>query len=742
MAISFHELTRVFRLEGRESLYQMQIGPAGHLLHLYFGRRAPDDFGYLYPPQDRGFSPNPYELRENRGWSLDTMPQEYSGSLTGDYRLSALELTRADGLRGTDLRYVRHEILQGKYTLDGMPSALGRGEGWESLRVTLVDAASAMTVELLYAICPELDILTRAAIVRNDSDKAVRLEKVSSACLDLPFGDWELLHFPGRHTEERRTDREALPDGIVKLSSRRTASSHQHNPSCFLCRPDTDEDRGECVGTMLVYSGSHSFEIERDQTGSVRLVAGIDPEDFTWRLEPGESFTAPELILGFSHEGLGALSRRFHCFLITEICRRPLPLEERPVLLNSWEAIYFDIDDKKLLGLAREAKELGVDMLVIDDGWFGHRDDDKTSLGDWFPHPGKLPGGMAPLLREINGLGLKVGLWVEPEMISEDSALYRNHPDWALTAPGREPAVGRSQLVLDLSRKEIRDYLYDTLAALLDTLPLGYLKWDFNREPADLYSHALPPERQGELGHRYVLGLYELMDRLTDTFPQVLIEGCAGGGGRFDAAMLAYCPQIWCSDNTDHISRLRIQHGTSFCYPISTVGAHVSSSPNHQTGRATPLHTRGVVAMSGTFGFELNPARMSETEKAEIRQQLRRFRMLRGLIGSGELYRLSDPDKKPFAAWQFVWENGSEALLNLVLTQVEANPRPLHCYLKGLEPAASYELAEAWLPENIELPADFPRKLSGAALMYAGLVLPPLYGDYPAAQLLWRRVVE
>lgn len=739
MSILYDESTRCFRLEGKDSLYQMQLGPLGHLLHLHYGRKTPDCLSYLYPPQDRGFSPNPCELRENRGWSLDALPQEYSGSMNGDYRLSSLEAERADGLRGADLRYTGHEITPGKYALEGLPSALGIGEGWESLTVTLEDAAIGLRAELLYGVCPDLDIMTRSVRIINTASLPVRLNKAASACLDIPFGDWELLHFPGRHTGERRAERRPLTDGIVTLASRRGASSHQHNPSCFLCRPETGEDAGECLGVMLVYSGNHRMEIERDQTGSVRLTAGINPEDFSWLLRPGESFAAPELVLGFSCRGIGDLSRRFHRFIRREIMRQPLPLEKRPILLNSWEAMYFDFDDGKLLSLAREAKALGAELLVIDDGWFGHRDDDKSSLGDWFPHPGKLPRGLKPLLDEIVGLGLEVGLWVEPEMISEDSGLYQAHPDWALTVPGRLPVVGRDQLVLDLSRKDVRDYLFDTLAGLLRELPLCYLKWDMNRSLADLYSHALPPERQGELGHRYVLGLYELLDRLTAAFPQVLIEGCAGGGGRFDAGMLAYCPQIWCSDNSDPISRLRIQHGTSFCYPVSSMGAHVSCSPNHQTGRSTPLNTRGVVAMSGTFGFELDPAKLSAQEKAEIREQIRRFDTVRGLIDTGLLYRLSDPDGKEFAAWMFVAEDGSEALLNLVLTGVEANPRPLHLRLKGLDADAAYRLAEAWLPDGLSLPKDFPKKISGASLLYAGLTLPPLYGDYPGLQFLLKR---
>ncbi|MBR1566159.1 MAG: alpha-galactosidase [Oscillospiraceae bacterium] len=737
MSIVFDEKKKIFTLTTKNTSYQMQLGPLGYLLHLYYGRRAEGCFDYLHLPRDCGFSANPYELQDTRGWSLDTMPQEYSGSNGADFRLSSLEAETESGQVGADLRYVRHEIHHGKYALNGLPTAFDRVGECESLSITLSDAATGLEVELLYSIFWERDMLTRAARIRNRSDQKIRLRRAASACLDIPFGSWELIHFHGRHTLERQLERQPLLNGIQTIASSRGASSHQHNPFVIVCEPGANEDAGLCYGMMLVYSGNHRTDIELDQSGSVRVVSGINSEGFSWLMEPGQCFETPELLLTCSTDGFAKLSHTYHRFLRENVCRDHRGLSERPILLNSWEAMYFDFDEVKLLDLAREAKNLGMDMLVIDDGWFGHRDDDHSSLGDWTANPRKLPHGLKPLLKQITDLDLKVGLWVEPEMVSEDSELYRAHPDWALTVPGRKPAVGRNQLVLDLSRREIVDWLYEKLSGLLRELPLSYIKWDMNRHLTDLYSFTLPADRQGEIAHRYVLGLYDLLGRLTEEFPNVLFEGCAGGGGRFDAGMLAYCPQIWCSDNTDPIARLSIQYGTSFGYPASSMGAHVSTAPNHQTGRTTPLGTRATVAMSGTFGYELDPAKLTAEEREEIRQQLERFRALRGLIGEGDYYRLTVPGKSRFTAWQLVSTDQDETLLNVVLTDPEANPKPLHIKLKGLNPDTVYTLSEAVF---FGCTAAMPTlKLSGAALMYAGVTLPPMFGDTPSAQLVWHK---
>ena len=729
MSILFDQNNKTYTIHTHRTTYQMQLAPTGHLLHLYYGRRAEGAFDYLIKPRDVGFSPNPYELRYQREWSLDTQMQEYSGSMNGDYRLSSVLCAAENGVRGADLRYVRHEIRAGKYALQGLPAAFARDGEAETLSVTLADEAVGLEVELLYGVYEAQDVIARAVRIKNIGNGALRLQKAASLCLDLPFGDWELLHFHGRHCMERQSERVPLMTGIQTVGSKRGMSGHQHNPFVILCDRAATEDAGECYGVMPVYSGSHKTEIEVDQMGATRLVSGIQDEGFSWTLAPDESFYAPEVLLTFSHEGLTALSQTYHRFIRDNLCRSKFSNAPRPVLLNSWEACYFDFDADKLLALAREAKDLGVDMLVLDDGWFGKRDDDLSGLGDWQVNEKKLPGGLAPLIRQINDLGLKFGIWIEPEMVSEDSDLYRAHPDWALTVPNRAPTMGRDQLVLDMGREDVVAYLHDRLSTLLRDNPIDYVKWDFNRGLADVYSRVLPPERQGEAAHRYVLGMYDLLRRLTEAFPDVLFEGCAGGGGRFDAGMLAYVPQIWCSDDTDAVERLAIQYGTSFGYPVSAMGAHVSASPNHQTGRSAPIETRAVAAMTGAFGYELNPAQLSAEEKAAVREQIARFRRYDALIRGGDHYRLSNPrDEKRIAAWQFVAPDKSETLLSVVVTHPEANPRPLHLRLKGLDPDAIYAADSG------------ARVYSGAALMYGGWTLDALFGDYPAAQVHFHQV--
>lgn len=736
MSIHYDSERKFFTLATRDTMYQMQVGPVGHLLHLYYGPKTDDCFDYLQLERDCGFSPNPYDLQEGRGWSLDTKAQEYSSQHTGDYRVSSLGVETETGICGTDLRYIRHEILTGKYAITTMPSAFDRGEEAQTLRIVLEDAATGIQVELLYGVFAAKNVITRAVRIRNTGDAPARIQKAASACLDLPFGQWQLLHFHGRHTMERCMERRDLMNGIQAISSIRGASSHQHNPFVILCERTATEDQGECYGMMLVYSGNHKTEVELDQAGSVRAVMGIHDDSFCWMLNPGDTFEAPEVLLTYTAEGLAKLSQIYHKFIQHHICRSRYALERRPVLLNSWEAAYMDISEEKLLSIAKGAKDLGVELFVIDDGWFGSRDDDFRSLGDWFPHKKKFPNGLTATLEKIRDLRLKVGLWVEPEMVSEDSDLYRAHPEWALTVPGRKPTMSRSQLVLDMSRPDVVDWLYEMLSGLLRENPIDYIKWDFNRNLADVYSRALPASRQGEVSHRFVLGYYDLMERLTKEFPDVLFEGCAGGGGRFDAAALAYSPQIWCSDNTDPIARMTIQHGTSFGYPVAAMGSHVSASPNHQTGRSTPIGTRAVVAMAGTFGYELDPAKLTAEEKETVRRQIARFHELQDLIRAGDYYRLNDG-----TAWELVSEDRSEVLLSFVLENPTSNPKPNHIRLKGLNPDARYRVAWADFHESgAKLPHETSRTFTGTALMWGGYTLPILFGDYPAVQILFQKL--
>lgn len=751
MSIIFQEEYKTITLSTVNTLYQMQVDCLGHLLHLYYGRKVDEkDMSYQYFNADHAFSPYPHQESGVRRSSPDILPQEYTGFNTGDYRTGCLETFGGTGMNAADFTYDRHETLPGKYQVEGMPSVYDEGGQAETLVVYLKDAVTGLRLELYYGVFEKEDIITRAARLVNGTGQQVRLEKAASACLDIPFGDWDMIHFHGRHAMERRMERIHLPRTVTTVKSGRGTSSHHHNPFVILCDRDATEEQGDCYGLMLVYSGNHRTDVEVDQTGSTRVVMGISDELFSWNLNPGEAFSAPEVILGFSSRGLGHLSRLYHHIIRHNVCRGRYKTARRPVLINNWEATYFDFTADKVYDIARVAAGLGVEMLVLDDGWFGQRYDDNRALGDWYVNEEKLPGGLKPLIDRINGLGMKFGIWIEPEMVNEDSDLYRAHPDWALSVPGRLPALCRNQLVLDMSRQDVVDYLYERISGLLRDNHIEYIKWDMNRNLTDVYSHALPADRQGEVSHRYVLGLYSLLDRLTTEFPDVLFEGCSGGGGRFDAGMLAYSPQIWCSDDTDAIERLVIQHGTSFGYPVSAMGAHVSACPNHQTGRTVPLGTRAVAAMSGTFGYELDISKLSDEEKEEIRRQIKFFKENYSLIQDGEYHRLSDPDSNEwYTAWEFAAADGSEALLNVVLTHSKANSPHIHLRLRGLDPDARYRIASEDYYGN-HMPWDLmysgasagrgERTYSGSALMYAGFTLPMLFGDYPGGQIRFVRV--
>ena len=730
MAIIMNQAEQVFTLQTKRTTYQMKAGDYGILLHLYYGARVEDcTMDYLLHRKDVGFSGNPYEAGEDRTFSLDTLPQEFPSYGVGDYRNNCVGVCQADGTRAADFRYVSWEIREGAHKIPGLPCLFDEDETAETLVIFLEDAASSLKLELYYVVFADRDVIARSARITNGGKEAVRLEKMMSACLELPNGSWEAIHFHGRHAMERRLERLPLMHGTMEVGSRRGTSSHQHNPGVILCSPDATEEHGGCYGLSLIYSGNFSMEIEMDQMDSVRAVCGINPEFFEYRLEPGEAFDTPQLMMTYSGNGLGRMSANFHSIIRHNLCRGKYKFARRPVLINNWEATYFDFNEEKILSIARQASELGIEMLVLDDGWFGSRDSDNAGLGDWFVNTDKLKGGLTDLVTGINGLGMKFGIWIEPEMVNEDSRLYREHPDWALTIPGRKPCRSRNQLVLDMSRSEVRDYVFDSIAAVLKSANVEYVKWDMNRSICDVYSAVLPKERQGEVYHRYVLGIYDLMERFTSSFPNILFEGCSGGGGRFDPAILYYSPQLWCSDDTDGIERLEIQYGTSFFYPISAVGSHVSAIPNHQTGRRTPLTTRGVVAMAGSFGYEMDLNLLTEDEKEAVKAQVEDYKKYYDLIHNGDYYRLASPQgDSGFTAWQFVSGDKTRTLLNLVITHVRANAPDLWFKLRGLDPEKRYRLEEDG------------RIYSGSALMNAGISIPMIMGDYPAVQMVLTEV--
>ena len=581
----------VFTLQTKSSTYQMKE-EGGFLFHNYYGPVIGDvDMSYLVCPMDRGFSGQPQEIVDRR-FSLDTRLLEYSAYGTGDYRDYCLHAVYEDGSHVTDLRFVSYEVKEGKYALEGLPAMYQGEEKAETLEITLRDEYKNLEVVLYYGVFEDLDVITRACKIVNQSEEQVRLLRAYSMGLDFDNKDMDMLHFYGRHAMERKMERSPLQHGFQGVESRRGYSSHQQNPFVILCKQDANEEYGWCYGASFAYSGNFSIQAEVSQMDLTRLTVGIQDTQFEFHLEPGESFTAPEVILSFSENGLGQLSRNYHKAIRHNLCRGKYKTERRPVLINNWEATYFDFTPEKLVAIAKDAKELGIEMLVMDDGWFGKRDSDYSGLGDWFVNEKKLKGGLKNLVEEVNKAGMKFGIWFEPEMISEDSDLYRAHPDWALTVPGRSFTRARHQLVLDFSREDVRTYIFDRMCEILESANIEYVKWDANRHLTDVWSAKLPADRQGEVFHRYILGLYDFLEKLTQRFPNLLIEGCSGGGGRFDAGMMYYHPQIWCSDDTDAIERLDIQYGTSFGYPISTVGSHVSVCPNHQTGRSVYMKTR------------------------------------------------------------------------------------------------------------------------------------------------------
>ena len=725
MAITFEESKKLFRLTTKNTEYQMQVDEIGLLIHNYYGRNTfGADMSYQIVSTDRGFSGNLYENRLDRGRSIDVLPQEFSGSNVGDYRISSVNLISENGSRSCDFRYKSHEILGVKPEIPGLPSVRQYDSEAETLVITMEDSVIGLQLKLYYSVFPEKDVITRHSAFVNISDGSIDLRKASSAMLDIPYGCWDEIHFAGRHCMERSMTRNRLTQNIAVISSKRGMSSHHENPFVILCDRDTNEDRGECYGMMLMYSGNHKFEIEEDQAGAVRVVSGINDENFSWKLKSGDSFHTPEVIMSFTDCGLTELSHNYHHIIRENVCDRKYLNMRRPVLINNWEATYFDFTSEKILDIAGSAKELGIEMMVLDDGWFGKRDDDNSGLGDWFVNEKKLQGGLKRISDELDKMGMKFGLWFEPEMINEDSELFKKHPEWALRDPLRLPTMSRNQMVLDMSNSAVVDYLYDCISKILSGAHISYIKWDFNRSISNVYSNNLPSDRQGEAAHRFILGTYSLLDRILKAYPELMIEGCAGGGGRYDAGMMYYCPQIWCSDDTDAIERLEIQEGSSFGYPVSTVGSHVSAVPNHQTGRTTPLHTRGIVAMSGTFGYELDITKASAEDREIIREQIRTFDRYYSLIQRGDYYRLGRrEDHEIYKAWEFVSADRSEALLNIVVKKPEANAHIKNVKLKGLLETAVYEL------EGTE------RSFTGAALMYGGYAINLAQGDYPAVQL-------
>ncbi len=706
MPITFDEKRKIFKLDTLDSTYAIGIRE-GYLIHLYYGKKIPDD--NLLDLPFRGYfatiSPKNVHVDDYK-FSLDVQPMEYSCNGSGDYRLAALSIKDSMGRTTTDIRYLDHKIYDGKPKLKGLPATYCNDDSEaQTLELITIDKFTGAKVTLYYTAFANYSVVTESVKVENTGKETFEIEKVASCCVNFPSMDYNMINLSGVWSRERRVITRHLAHGIQSVASKRGSSSHNHNPFVALVDDKGGEDFGDAFGFNLVYSGNFSADIETDYLDCTRLVMGINPIDFTWVVEPGDEFQSPEVVMVYSDSGMGKMSRTFHDLYNNNLIRGEWKNKKRPLLINSWEGSGFDFDQETLVRYAKEAKKLGIELLVMDDGWFGHRDSDNSSLGDWFVNESKLKGGLTKLIERVNAEGIQFGIWYEPEMISEDSELYKAHPDWCVHVEGREQSPARQQYVIDMTRQDVRDCIFNQMYDVLSKNNIAYLKWDYNRAITEPASVMLDARHSKEFFHRFILGTYDLMDRITSAFPHILFESCAGGGGRFDAGMLYYMPQAWASDNTDPIERLTIQFGTTMCYPASSMGAHVSACDR------TGIETKAAVAMAGTFGYELDPKEMSEEDKEKVKEQVKNYHRYYNVIHFGDLYRIIAPTDDEFkCAWEYVAKDKSEALLTVVIKN-----RAPHDFLlikmKGLDPEKMY---------RDETDGEI---YSGALLMNAGINL-------------------
>ncbi len=719
--IEFQEDLSIFHLKSRDFSYILQVLDEGYVVHRYFGKKvrtfSPDNkITYL----DRAFSPNP--TSQDRTFSLDTLALEYSSNGLGDFRTSAIEVRNAKGT-ALDLRYQGHRIYKGKKELAGLPASFGNEEQVETLEVDLYDQLTEVTVTLTYSLFEEANFLARSALIQTGK-QAIQLEKALSLTLDLPHKDFTIHSLTGRYGFEKEWTQTPLTQGRYSVGSIRGASSHSRTPFIALADPATTEDQGDIYSAQLVYSGNFTAFVETTAIQTSRLGIGLNDEHFSWHLEAHSQFQTPEALLSYTDQGFTGLTRDNQGFARQHIARGKWAQKERPILINNWEATYFHFTEDKILELAQSAKEAGIELFVLDDGWFGKRNSDTCSLGDWVENRDKLPSGLAGLGKKINDLGLAFGLWFEPEMVSEDSDLYRAHPDWTIQISGRGHTYSREQLVLDLSKQEVCDYLIEAVSAVLESAPISYVKWDMNRNITNIPEHQANHEKH-EFYHRYILGLYQVLEELNQRFPDILFESCSGGGGRNDLGMLYYMPQAWASDNTDAIGRLSIQEGTGLIFPAVSVGSHVSAVPNHQTGRVTPLATRGHVAMLGNLGYELDLHALPERKLEQIAQQVETYKSIRKTVQFGDYYRLKKTDNT--YAYTYVNDDKSQVVFTFVKVLSQPEAPLIQVKLKGLNPEARYY--------SKELGASF----YGDELMNIGITIPPVQKDYYSVQYIFHK---
>jgi len=723
MSIVFDEKNQNFNLSTKDTSYIIHLAASQFLQHVYWGKRL-NNFGlnYLlrYFNSDKCDSDG---VRDELG--LDVLPQEYPSYGIGDLRSPAYQVCLENGSTVTDARYKGHCIYSGKKALEGLPASYAEDNNEaQTLEIELKDDLCGLKILLSYTVFENYNVIARSVRFINEGNENLKLLRTLSANVDFDDYDFDMLQLSGAWAREFDMIKRPLVQGSQLVESRRGASSAQQNPFVALMRKNADEDTGDVYGFSFVYSGNFLANIEVAQFGSARVQMGINPFDFGWLLKPQETFQCPETIMVYSDAGLGNMSRIYHRFYRQRLCRGTFRDKERPILINNWEGTYFDFTETKLKDIASEASKVGIELFVLDDGWFGHRDNDRSSLGDWQVDLKKLPNGLDNLAKSINQMGLKFGLWFEPEMVSPDSDLYRAHPDWCLHIPGRDRTLRRHQLVLDFSREDVCEAITKMIIDTLSTVPIAYVKWDMNRNMSEVGSALLEPERQRETAHRYMLGLYKVLDTITSSFPDILFESCASGGGRFDAGMLYYMPQTWTSDDTDAIERLKIQYGASLVYPIITMSSHVSAVPNHQVSRITSLTTRANTAMSGNLGFELDLTKMTAEDKEKVKEHIKYYKQIRKTVQFGDLYRLKNPSQGNEAAWMFISQDKTEAIVNYFKILSKCNYKLSVLKLKGLDANKRYKI-------------DGTTEIYGGdELMYAGLIIPELKGDFQSCS--WR----
>ena len=724
MAITCYEsisedIKKIFKLDTKNTSYVIGVVDEEQFLgHMYYGARLNDyHLAHVLRINENPFVPT--KNNRDRGSFLDCFPMEYPAHGLGDYREDCIRIETKNGNMGLSMNYISHEITAGKPALAGLPASFGAEKECSTLEILCEDSCIGLQVALLYTVFEDVDVITRSVRVINKGTDSLYLTKVFSACLDMDNKDFEAISLHGSWARERRIQTTPVGHGKFSVESTRGKSSHQDHPFMAIKTKGADQEHGEVYAMNFVYSGNFKVMVQNDQFDQIRMVMGIHPDGFKWKLQPGEEFQAPEVVMVYSDEGLGKMTRTFHDFYRNHLIRGEYKDKKRPILINNWEATYFEFNTEKLIAIAKQASELGIEMLVMDDGWFGNRCDDNRALGDWVVNEEKLPGGLKYLVDEVNKLGMKFGIWFEPEMISPDSDLYRAHPDWAIAIPGRVGTRSRNQYVLDLSRRDVLDYTYESIAKILRSANIEYVKWDMNRELTDLGSATLPADQIGELYHRYVLGVYELQDRMMKEFPHLLLENCSGGGARFDPGMLYYSPQIWSSDDTDAIERLRIQEGTALVYPLSAMGAHVSDCPNHTVGRVTPFETRGYVALAGTFGYELDVTRIPAEDREMIPEQVAMYHKYNDLVREGDYYRIASySENNYYDCYGVVSKDKKEALFTFVQVINRANYHSRRICFKGLDPEKKYVIEG----EEVEYIGD--------VLMKAGYLIQNPWGDF------------